>query len=89
MGREGGGIDEGFAAYVRERGDHHLRVAVRVDPQSLLTMLESATGVFRDAQRERGGVVGGERVRDSRNPAWRRRAGFAVHGVGGVLILLI
>jgi len=28
MGREGGGIDEGFAAYVRERGDHHLRVAV-------------------------------------------------------------
>ncbi|MGH3235494.1 MAG: SigE family RNA polymerase sigma factor [Streptosporangiaceae bacterium] len=28
MGRDGGGIDERFAAYVRERGDHHLRVAV-------------------------------------------------------------
>ena len=27
MGR-GGGIDERFAAYVRERGDHHMRVAV-------------------------------------------------------------
>jgi hypothetical protein len=45
--------------------------------------------VFRDAQRERGGVIGGERVRDSRNPAWRCLAGFAVHGVGWVLILLI
>ena len=28
MGRDGGGIDERFAAYVRDRGDHHLRVAV-------------------------------------------------------------
>ena len=28
MGRDGDGIDERFAAYVRERGDHHLRVAV-------------------------------------------------------------
>jgi DNA-directed RNA polymerase specialized sigma24 family protein len=28
MRRDGGGIDERFAAYVRERGDHHLRVAV-------------------------------------------------------------
>jgi len=45
--------------------------------------------VFRVAQRERGGVISGERVRDSRNPARRCRAGFAVHGVGGVLILLI
>jgi len=45
--------------------------------------------MFHDAQRERGGVVGGERVCDSRNPAWRCLAGFAVHGVGGVLILLI
>ena len=26
--RRGGGIDERFTAYVRERGDHHLRVAV-------------------------------------------------------------
>ena len=31
------------------------------DPQAL----------FRDAQRERRGVVGSERVCDSRNPAWR------------------
>ena len=28
MRRDGGGIDERFAAYVRERGDHHLRAAV-------------------------------------------------------------
>ncbi len=28
MRRDGGGTDEGFAAYVRERGDHLLRVAV-------------------------------------------------------------
>jgi RNA polymerase sigma-70 factor (sigma-E family) len=28
MRGDGGGVDEGFAAYVRERGDHHLRVAV-------------------------------------------------------------
>ncbi len=28
MRRDGGGTDEQFAAYVRERGDHHLRVAV-------------------------------------------------------------
>jgi hypothetical protein len=27
MRRDGGGIDERFAAHVRERGDHHLRVA--------------------------------------------------------------
>ena len=67
MGREGGGIDEGFAAYVRERGDHHLRVAVRVDPQSLLTMLESATGV-----REVGPASGdGWTVRPSRSASAR------------------
>ncbi len=28
MRRDGGGIDERFTAYVRDRGDHHLRVAV-------------------------------------------------------------
>jgi RNA polymerase sigma-70 factor (sigma-E family) len=28
MRRDSGGIDGGFAAYVRDRGDHHLRVAV-------------------------------------------------------------
>jgi RNA polymerase sigma-70 factor (sigma-E family) len=28
MRGDGGGVDEGFAAYVRGRGDHHLRVAV-------------------------------------------------------------
>ncbi len=28
MRRDGGGIDERFAAYVRERGDHHPRAAV-------------------------------------------------------------
>jgi RNA polymerase sigma-70 factor (sigma-E family) len=28
MRGDGGGVDEGFAAYVKERGDHHLRVAV-------------------------------------------------------------
>jgi RNA polymerase sigma factor (sigma-70 family) len=28
MRGDGGGVDEGFAAWVRERGDHHLRVAV-------------------------------------------------------------
>ena len=28
MRGEDGGVDEGFAAFVRERGDHHLRVAV-------------------------------------------------------------
>jgi RNA polymerase sigma factor (sigma-70 family) len=28
MRGDGGGVDEGFAAYVRERGDRHLRVAV-------------------------------------------------------------
>jgi RNA polymerase sigma-70 factor (sigma-E family) len=28
MRGDGGGVDEEFAAYVRERGDHHLRVAV-------------------------------------------------------------
>src|SRR5579863_8328425 len=28
MRGDGGGVDEGFAAYVRERGDHHLRLAV-------------------------------------------------------------
>jgi hypothetical protein len=28
MRRDGGWIDEGFAAYVREPGDHQLRVAV-------------------------------------------------------------
>ena len=28
MRGDGGGADEEFAAYVRERGDHHLRVAV-------------------------------------------------------------
>jgi hypothetical protein len=47
-----------------------------------------APKVFRDAQRERGGVVSGERVRDSGSPARRCRAGLGVHGVGGVLILL-
>jgi hypothetical protein len=52
-------------------------------------MIDNEVRVFRDAQRERGGVIGGERVCDSRNPAWRCLAGFAVHGVGGVLILLI
>ena len=28
MRRDGGGIDERFTAYVRDRGDHQLRVAV-------------------------------------------------------------
>ena len=28
MRRDSGGIDERFAVYVRDRGDHHLRVAV-------------------------------------------------------------
>lgn len=28
MRHDGGGIDERFTAYVRDRGDHHLRVAV-------------------------------------------------------------
>jgi RNA polymerase sigma-70 factor (sigma-E family) len=28
MRGDGGGVDEGFAAWVRERGEHHLRVAV-------------------------------------------------------------
>ena len=28
MARDDGAIDERFAAYVRARGDHHLRVAV-------------------------------------------------------------
>ena len=32
--------------------------------------------LFRDAQRERGRVIGGERERDSGNPARRCRAGF-------------
>ena len=44
--------------------------------------------VFRDVLRERGGVAEGEHVRDMRNPARRCRAGFGVHGVGGLLILM-
>jgi hypothetical protein len=46
------------------------------------------TTVFRDVQGEHGGVIAGERVLDMKDPAWRCRAGFGVHGVGGVLILL-
>jgi hypothetical protein len=30
--RREGGIDERFAAYVRERGNHHLRLPVSVSP---------------------------------------------------------
>jgi hypothetical protein len=43
--------------------------------------------LFCDVQRERDGVIGGERVRDMKDPAGRLPAGFGVHGVGGVLIL--
>ena len=42
--------------------------------------------VFGDAQRERGGVIGGGRVRDMKGPAGRLPGGAGVHGVGGVLI---
>ena len=45
--------------------------------------------MFRDAQRECGGVVGGERVRDMKGPAGRLPGGAGGHGVAGVLILLI
>jgi hypothetical protein len=43
--------------------------------------------VFRVVQRERGGVIRGERVRVMKSPARRSRAGLGVHGVAGVLIL--
>jgi hypothetical protein len=64
------------------------RAAAHVPLDNPAAVADLLRRLFRDAQRERGGVIGGERVRDSRNPAWRCRAGFAAHGVGGVLILM-
>jgi hypothetical protein len=49
--------------------------------------LSHEIGRLPDVQRERGGVIGDERVRDMRNPAGRPPGGVAAHGVGGVLIL--
>ena len=36
---------------------------------------ESCEAVFRDVQRERGGVIAGERVRDMKGPRWRLPGG--------------
>ena len=44
MRRDSGDTDESFAAYVRDRGDHHLRVAVLITGTGHHTFEHTARG---------------------------------------------